>query len=127
MAVSVGGVSVHRILGAVQPSGETVRLSTRPGVGGHDVHRLGVRGVSFTLPVWFDAATAAARKAKIEQLNGLRGTLVTVVDHDGQSYPNLLVQGTRVVRRQDLALAVGGLTDGTFVALVELELLNTTA
>ena len=115
---SIGGHSVISAKGAINPQGERLEDTTRPGVDGVSYRRIGKKSESFQLRTFTDAASAAAAKALVATTyKGLQGTLVTVVDDMGNTWNNVAVLAVDPVSVKGVNTPVGGVVGG--VVLLE--------
>ena len=110
---SIGGVSFLTMRGPmpVNPK-EKVGEITRPRVDGHAFERIGKRGAPVTLMTEADTSNAGTTMSSYQ---ALQGTLVSVVDVDGQSFSNVLVLMVSKVSAKKVLSAQGGLTAGDWM------------
>ncbi len=72
----------------------------------------GKKAAPYVLESWLDQETAGDVAASIADYKALCGTLVTVTDAIGNSWPSQLVHAVQVVSQQKVAGIVGGLNVG---------------
>ena len=126
---SVGSVEFITLDGSIEPKGEKTEIIRRPGVNGLGVKKLGTSGDSFQLACVKDVncANAAARKVKIEECMALKGSVVTMVDDYGMTWPEMLVQVVARPKMRALKTAVGGIegTNATDLLTTTMVLIDT--
>lgn len=106
---SIGGLSVITLRGGINPgTGEQLQDITRPGVDGIAYRKVGKRGRPFTMESVVDVANAAAVTTAIANYKALQGTLVTVVENNGQTWTNVAVLNVRPAEPQKVLTATTG-------------------
>lgn len=113
---SIGAYTVIDVQGGINPgTGDQLEEITRPGVNGVAYRKLGKRGLPFQLRVLVDAANAAGARTKIINFKAMQGTSVTIVDNDGNSWPNAVALNVRHLRTQKIENAVGAVDGGEYL------------
>jgi len=123
---SIATVSFLRIDEGEQRPTEQVEDVTRPGVDGVALRRMGIRGETFVLNCIADYATEATFQAAYTALRALAGKVVSWINNEGTTLNNLGVTRVRLVRKQKIRGAVGGLagTSGTLIATFGVEAID---
>jgi hypothetical protein len=85
--------------GIPEPSAGIESLD-RPWVDGSAWRAMATKGAEFELETYEGVANVIEANGTEESYKALIGQLVTVVDDLGQTKPNVLVQGVRVIRKQ---------------------------
>ena len=111
---SIGGYTVDVLRGTPQLSGIELRVKAKAGVDGESFLDVGWRGRNFEI----ETLTGNNAEQILTNLkmayNALKGSLVTVVDHHGQSWTNLMVMNVEVDGPKRMVGAVGFANGGTF-------------
>ena len=108
---SVGSVTFLRMAGEDPlPPALAVEDITRAGIDGQAFRTVGKRAPVVTVTCEVDTAAPATLMASVL---ALRGTLVTVVNGDGNSYSNVMVLDVSKPVARPIKSAVGGLAGGS--------------
>ena len=94
------------------PIAPTVLEITRENANGHAFVKVGSRAAKTTIRTMVDTADAAAL-ALVHQ--ALQGTLVTVVNPDGSSISNVMVESCKKLKVEASLKAVGGISGGAWL------------
>lgn len=123
---SIGGQDCTSVQGSVTEPAHTLRELTRLGRHGHSYQRVGKRAPVSSLWVRVDVDTAADAATMVETFQAMQGgDPVSVFDAHGLPWPNVEILLVRLVRIQHLAVAVGGLTAGSYLVTLELTVQST--
>lgn len=122
MAV-VGGITVISISAPIEMAGFATRTSERPGVDGHDIRLLGMRGNQGTFMLELDCVSAAALATAKINFKSMQSDVITVTDNLGLSWANLLVQNVRTVAEFPLLSVTGGVNGGNYMLQMMFEYL----
>ena len=107
---SIGGNSVLTLRGEFQTLAQTLEPITRPNIDGVAYRVVGQRGGPFRMLSIVDVDDDAAAEALADTYKALIGTLVTVLDDHGQTHTNIVVLDSRILRKQPVKQAGGGLS-----------------
>ena len=116
---SIGGYTVITIGGVPTPLAEVEDEITRDNVDGHAYRRKGKRAPPYALLAQVDYSSGSNRTTGIANFAALQGTLVTIVDDTGTSWTLQKVRSARVVAKQNMATAVGGVNNGSCMLVME--------
>lgn len=123
---SIGGQDCTSVQGDVTEPAHTLRELVRFGRHGHSYQRVGKRAPVCSLWVQVDVDNAALAAAMVETFQAMQGgDPVTIVDAHGLTWPSVEILHVRLVRIQQLAVAVGGLTAGLYLVTLELTVQST--
>jgi len=84
---SIGGHTLYIISGRLHPLAPVLETITRPGVDGVAFRDIGTRSRPQRIVTLADFDTAAAARTAMAAYHALRGTIATVVDETGVSWP----------------------------------------
>ena len=102
-------------MGAYSPAGERTEEITRAGVDGVALWKLGRKGEPFTVGTVCDFQTASAAQDAAEAYAAMMGTVVTLIDAGGNTYPELAVRAVVSAQPRGMRNAVGGVNNGNWI------------
>lgn len=101
--------------GVVDPPGEVVEATQRPGVAGTTFTTLASKGTEFELTGICDFTTEANAKAAVLAYKTLQGTLCTITDDHGQSWTSYMCLNVTSVSWKAGGTARGGISNGAYI------------
>jgi hypothetical protein len=116
---SVGGQSVTFLHGEVAVLKRVTRVYREPGHDGYGMEDEGLGAGEFAMVVEHFAADKATMQSVVDAIEDLQGTIVTVVDAHGDSYPNCLLLSATLREQRNAPQSTGneylGVMDLQFV------------
>lgn len=114
----IGAISFAVMTGRVGVAGQALSDISRDGYDGSEEKQVGERGVPAQLRTTRDFDSASDAAAHLSACASIQGTIVTVEYADGTTLSNCIVLQVLPEPVQKATAAVGGVTDGEWVAHV---------
>lgn len=122
---SVGAISFAFVSRATEPPAEQVEEITRPHVDGMALRKLGTKGRPFRLVGVLGEVDAAAAQAKVNLIEGLASTVVSIVDDHSLTWEKVVIIAVRIREMKGIAQVAGLMAGSTKIITVDFECRDT--